>query len=252
MGTQNYTETSQLQELRTTKSISTRKAREIIEKAAAEGRASLFEFEAEQVARLYGIPVARGLVAKSENQALNAARKLKFPLVMKIISRDVIHKTDVGGVFSGISSYSGVRQAFREINQNVRKANSKANVLGVYVQKMAVKTHEFIVGGLRDPQFGPTVMFGLGGLFVELFKDTSFRIAPLSHEDALSMMEEIKAAPLLTGFRGSKPLSTESAAEVIVAVGRMMRDLQVESIDINPLFIYQKGVIAVDVRMILK
>ncbi len=224
----------------------------IIRQARHSGKTSLLEHEAERVASEYGIKVARSEVASSEKQAILLAKKFGLPVAMKIVSQDIIHKTDVGGVKAGISSISGVRQAYGEIIRNAKKANSKANVRGVLVQEMAPKSYEFVVGGVRDPQFGPTIMFGLGGIYVELFKDVAFRLAPISTEEALSMMNEVKSSKLLKGFRGARPLDTQSAAKTIANVGRLMLEQpEVESIDINPLFIYEKGVLAVDVRIIL-
>jgi acetate---CoA ligase (ADP-forming) subunit beta len=212
----------------------------------------LFEYEADEVAKLYDIPTVRAGLAETEKRALLLARKIGFPIVMKIVSPDIIHKTDAGGVVVGINSTSDVRKAFRDIIKNVKKAKKNADIKGIYVQRMAPKTQEFVAGGTRDPQFGPTVMFGLGGIYVELYKDVSFRLAPLSDEEALGMMQEIKAAPLLTGFRGSKPLDMKACAGVIRAVGRMMDEIkQIDSVDINPLLVYEKGSKAVDVRIIL-
>ncbi|MHB1909049.1 MAG: acetate--CoA ligase family protein [Nitrososphaerales archaeon] len=229
------------------------KASAFIGAAVEAGKTSLLEYEAEQVAKQYGIKVATGGLAQSEKQAVLLAKGLGFPLAMKIVSEDILHKSNVGGVKTNVDSISEVRATYSELIKNTKKANRKANITGVLVQKMAPKGQEFVVGGTRDPQFGPTVMFGLGGIYVELFKDVAFRIAPVSEADALAMMKEIKSAALLTGFRGSKPLDMKAAAKTIVQVSDLMIDQKdVESVDINPLFIYPKGVMAVDVRIILK
>ncbi|HZW58622.1 MAG TPA: acetate--CoA ligase family protein [Nitrososphaerales archaeon] len=229
------------------------KAKSFIDAAVEARRTSLLEYEAEQVAKQYRIPVAKGGLATTEKQAVLLARGIGLPVVMKIVSPDILHKSDVGGVIVNLNSFPEVRKAFAEIMRNAKRANRKAEIKGVYVQKMAPKSYEFVVGGLRDPQFGPTVMFGLGGIYVEIFKDVSFRIAPVSEEDAQSMMKEIKSSQLLTGFRGSKPLDTKAAALVLQAVGQIMFDFEeIDSIDINPLFIYPRGVMATDVRIILK
>ncbi|MCL4517588.1 MAG: acetate--CoA ligase family protein, partial [Thaumarchaeota archaeon] len=181
------------------------------------------------------------------------ARKVGFPVAMKIVSPDILHKTDVGGVKLGIKSQAEVRRAFGAIIRSGKKAAGKSGIRGVYVQKMAEKSHEFVVGGIRDSQFGPAVMFGIGGIYVELFKDVTFKLAPVSKEEALLMTREIKASPLMYGFRGAKPLDVDSAVEAIQAVGRMMTDnQQIASIDINPLLVYEKGAIAVDVRVVLR
>ena len=229
------------------------KARAIVDSAIKAGMSSLLEYEAEEVAKLYGIPVPKSGLATTEKQSLLLSKRIGLPVVMKIVSPDILHKTDVGGVKVGINSNSEVKSAFREILRNAKRANKSADIQGVYMQKMEPKAIEFVVGGIRDPQFGPTVMFGLGGVFIELFKDVQFRLAPLTSEEAVEMMKEIKAAPLLTGFRGSKALDIQMAARVIQLVGKMMNDIEaIESIDINPLLIYQKGCRALDVRIILR
>jgi acyl-CoA synthetase (NDP forming) len=229
----------------------TNKVSEIIESALSSGRTSLLEFEAELVAKEYGIIVPPSGLAKSEREAVSISRKIGLPLVMKIVSQDILHKSDVGGVKTNIDSTKGVSETYREIIKNAKKMRS-AKITGVLVQKMAPVGHEFVVGGTRDSQFGPVVMFGLGGIYVELFKDVAFRIAPISEDDAISMMKETKSYALLSGFRGSKPLDLKAAARTIISVGRLLLDQPaIDSIDINPLFIYPKGIMAVDVRIIL-
>jgi acetate---CoA ligase (ADP-forming) subunit beta len=229
------------------------KVDEIIQRALSEGRTSLLEFESDKLARLYGMPVAKAYLATTDKEAAGAAARLGFPIAMKIVSPDVIHKSDIGGVKLNISNISEARRSFKEIKRNAKRAKRDADIRGVYLQRMAPKGQEFVVGGIRDAQFGPTVMFGLGGIYVELYKDVAFRLAPVTDDEALDMMKEIKAAPLLTGFRGSKPLDLKSTARVIKTVGKMMSDIQqIDSIDINPLLIYPSSVLAVDVRVILR
>ncbi len=229
------------------------KATALIRSALEAEKTSLLEREAEEVAKQYGIKAASSGLAQSEKQAEALSKKVGFPVVMKIVSRDILHKSDLGGVKINLTSTEEAKKAYREILRNAKRSNRKARIEGVLVQKMAPKAPEFVVGGTRDPQFGPTVMFGLGGIYVELFKDVAFRIAPISEEEALSMMKETKSYSLLTGFRGSKPLDIRAAAKTIMAVGELMIDQpEVDSVDINPLFIYPKGAMAVDVRVILK
>lgn len=225
----------------------------LIDNALKEGRNSLLENEAEQFARHYGIATLRAGLAKNETEAVALSRMIGFPLAMKIVSPKILHKTDVGGVKLGIGSTREVKRAFAEIIRNARKLSDKSSIAGIYLQKMAEKSHEFVVGGVRDPQFGPTVMFGMGGIYVELFRDVTFRLAPVSLSDAREMTRDIKAAPLMYGFRGAKPLDATSAARAIQSVGRMMTENeQIESIDINPLIVYERGALAVDVRIILR
>jgi acetate---CoA ligase (ADP-forming) subunit beta len=224
-----------------------------IGRALEEGRLSLLEYEADKVAKAQGIKVAPSGVARSAREAGVLARTLGPPVVMKIVSRDILHKSDVGGVVTGIGTPGEARAAYAEMLRNVKRAKPNAKVEGVLVQRMAPKGTEFVVGGVRDPQFGPAVMFGLGGIYVELFRDVAFRLAPLTETEALAMMRETKSSKLLAGFRGSKPLDSAAAAKTIVAVGNLISEHpEVDSVDINPLFVYPKGVLAVDVRVILK
>lgn len=229
-------------------------ARSIIERALSSGKKALLEYEAEDLARRYKIPVASSGLAKTEKEAASLSRRLGYPVVMKIVSPDILHKTDVGGVKVNIGSDREARETFRTILRNAKRARKGADLIGVLVQKMAQRSsNEFVVGATRDPQFGPTVMFGLGGIYIEIFKDVSFRLAPVSETDSMKMMREIKSSALLTGFRGSKPLDMVSASRVIRAVGEIMLDFDsIDSIDINPLFIYPRGVLAPDVRILLK
>jgi acyl-CoA synthetase (NDP forming) len=224
----------------------------LFRRAREEGRSALYEFEAEKLAKSFGIPVVKAGIAKTEAESVSIAKKIGSPLVMKILSQDILHKSDVGGVKTGVNSVSEVRAAFKEILENVKKSKKDARIEGIYVQKMEPKSFEFVVGGTRDLQFGPTVMFGMGGIYVELYKDVSFRLAPVSDSEAEQMLEEIRAAPLLKGFRGSPPLDSAAAISVIQKVGSMMTNIEeIDSIDINPLLVYEKGCKAVDVRVVL-
>jgi acyl-CoA synthetase (NDP forming) len=224
-----------------------------ISTALISGRKSLLEHEAESVAKEYGIRVPPSGLARNEKNALALARRIGYPLVMKIVSEDILHKSEVGGVKTDVTSQKEVSTAFKEILRNAKKSNPRARVEGILVQRQAEKGYEFIVGGARDPQFGPTIMFGLGGIYVELFKDVAFRLAPVSEEEALDMIKETKSYKLLTGFRWSKPLDTQAVVATIMAVGELMiHEPDVDSLDINPLFVYRKSALAVDVRVILK
>lgn len=226
----------------------------IIERALSEGRSALFEHEAELIASYYGVPVAKSRIVNSEKDAVSESRKIGFPIAMKIVSRDILHKSDVGGVILNIQSPNEVRKAYSLILRNVKKSAKKARIDGVLIQQMAERPpNEFVLGGLRDKQFGPTVMFGLGGIYVELFKDVSFRLAPLGKKSALSMIKSIRSSILLEGYRGAPPLDVNSTAIALSNVGEMMNELEeIESIDVNPLFIYKRGVLAADVRIILR
>jgi succinyl-CoA synthetase beta subunit len=224
---------------------------QIVHSALENGRGVLSEHEAGILARKYGISVARGQLATSEKEALRIARKIGYPVVMKISSPEIPHKHSAGGVIVGVEGPGDVIRAYREIRNHVRRVNRDAVVDGVFIQEMDSNHYEFAVGGIRDPEFGPVVMFGLGGTYIELVDDVSFRLAPLTMEEAISMTEEIRAASLLTG--NSKRLDVPAVAKTILSVGMMISQIpEIESVDINPLLVHQRGVKAVDIRVSLK
>ncbi len=228
--------------------------REIISNALREGRIKLLEHEAISVIKSYGIPVAEAYLAKNVEEAIEIASKIGYPVVLKIVSPDISHKSDVGGVIVGINSPDQVREAFNKIMENVPKKAPNARITGILVQKMAEKGGiEVIVGGLRDNVFGPVVMFGLGGIFVEVLKDVSFRVAPLTHEDALDMIKEIKARKILEGYRNTPPVNKEALADIIVKVAKLLEENpEIDSLDLNPIIAYPDKAIVVDARIILK
>jgi len=227
------------------------KAREIIEKAKAENR-PLVEPEAKEILQLYGIPVPEFKVATNEEEAVQFAREIGYPVVMKIVSPQIIHKSDAGGVKVNIKSDEEAKEAFNTIIKNAKNYKPDADLWGVIVYKMLPLGKEVIVGMIRDPQFGPAIMFGLGGIFVEILKDVSFRVAPISKDEALEMIKEIKAYPILAGARGEKPVNTEALAEIIMKVGELALELpEVKELDINPVFAYEDSAVAVDARMLL-
>ncbi|WP_456326479.1 acetate--CoA ligase family protein [Palaeococcus sp. (in: euryarchaeotes)] len=227
------------------------KARQIIEKAKAEGRA-LVEPEAKEILKLYGIPTPDFKVATNEEEAVKFAREIGYPVVMKIVSPQIIHKSDAGGVKVNIKNDEEAREAFKRIMENAKNHKPDADLWGVIVYKMLPLGKEVIVGMIRDPQFGPAIMFGLGGIFVEILKDVSFRVAPISKQEALDMIKEIKAYPILAGARGEKPTNIEALAEIITKVGELALELpEVKELDINPIFAYEDDAVAVDARMLL-
>ena len=229
-----------------------RKTRDIIERAKAEGRKYLLEYEAKTICMEYGIPVNSFDVAKSKDEAVEMAERLGYPVVMKIVSPQVIHKSDVGGVILNLKTPDEVRQAYDKIIENVKSHVPDAEIVGILVQNMAPHGLEVIVGGIRDLQFGPTLMFGLGGVLVELLKDVSFRIAPIDEEEAEEMIKEIKAYPLIKGYRGMKGVDQEVLKDIIVKTSRlMMENPEVAQLDLNPVFAYEKGATVVDARILL-
>lgn len=228
------------------------KASLILKNLRLEGRTSLTEHESKRILKAYGIPTTREKLAMNLEAAMGLAEEIGFPLVLKVCSLDIVHKSDIGGVIVGLKTPSEVKEAYGRIIENVSKQMPQARILGVLVQEMVPQGQEVIVGATRDAQFGPVVMFGLGGVFVEALRDTSFRLAPLTKEEALEMMKETRGFRLLEGFRGSKPADLKALANVITKVGKIITELpEIAEIDINPIFVYEKGLVAVDARVIL-
>lgn len=227
--------------------------KEIFDGALREGRKFLLEPEAKLVCREVGIPVTRFEVAKSEEEAVGFAEEIGFPVVLKVVSPDVLHKFDVGGVVLRLNSQEEVRAAYRRVLENVKRNIPGARILGVLVQEMAPASTEVIVGALKDPQFGPALMFGLGGVFVEVLKDVTFRIAPVSEDEAREMITEVKAYPILKGYRGQPPVDIDAIVDVLLGVSKLVMEHSIiKELDLNPIMVYEKGAKVVDARIILE
>ncbi|HEX9018578.1 MAG TPA: acetate--CoA ligase family protein, partial [Anaerolineaceae bacterium] len=231
-------------------------ALKIIRAARADKRDSLTEIEAKEVFRAYGLPVTATKLARTEDEAVSLAQAIGFPIVMKIVSPDILHKSDAGGVKVNIKDENGVREAFRTILKNAKAYKENARIHGVAIQEMAPWGTEVILGSVNDPTFGPTMMFGLGGIFVEVLKDVTFRVAPVPANQALRMLGEIRGAPILRGVRGESPRDQQVLAETICAYSLMIVDLadEISESDANPVLVYEvdRGVKVVDARIILK
>ena len=225
----------------------------IIDKARSENRTFLLEPESKQIMKLLEIKTTEYQVATDKSEAKVIARKIGFPVVMKIVSPQVIHKTDAGGVKLNVNSDNEVAAAFDEITRNARNYNAKADIRGVLIEKMVKPSTEIIIGVTRDPTFGPAIMFGLGGIFVELLKDVSFRIAPITQSDAKEMINEIKALPMLQGFRGGPNVDLKNIVETLLKVSKFTIDYidDILEIDLNPIFAYDDHLLTVDARVIL-
>nr|MDO8100357.1 acetate--CoA ligase family protein [Candidatus Njordarchaeota archaeon] len=224
----------------------------IVQGALSSGRNFLLEPESKEVAGSYGMPVTKFKVCKSVGEAIKYSHEIGYPVVLKIVSPDVLHKSDVGAVKINLKNDSEVREAYGEIVKNVKKFKNDVKVLGVIVEELAPQGHEVIVGMAKDPQFGPALMFGLGGIFVEVLKDVSFRIAPLTEYDARDMIQEIKGYPILTGIRGQKPADIESLVDIILRVSKLVTEHpEIEQLDLNPIFVYPQGAKIVDARIML-
>jgi acetate---CoA ligase (ADP-forming) len=231
-------------------------ARAVIAQVRASGTVNLTELEAKKIFQAYGLPVTPFALATTEEEAVELANKIGYPIVMKILSPDILHKSDAGGVKVGIENDAEAREAFNTILENARAYDAKANIHGVLVQEMAPWGTEVILGSVNDASFGPTMMFGLGGIFVEILKDVTFRVAPVAVDQATAMLAGINGAPILEGARGEAPRDRKALAEVLSRYSRMICDLadEVQESDANPVIVYEegKGVSVVDARIILK
>ena len=225
----------------------------IIERVCQQGRTLLTEIEAKQILQDLGIATIPGQLAISAEEAVRHAAAIGFPVVLKIASPDIPHKSDVGGVKLHLQSADDVRQAFHAIQQNVATHAPAARFEGVVVQPMATPGIEVIVGMSKDPTFGPVLMFGLGGVLVEIFQDVAFRIVPLQPRDAREMIRDIKGFPLLQGYRGATPADLEALQNVLLILSDFVANTPVlKEIDLNPIYAYPDGALAVDARIILE
>jgi acyl-CoA synthetase (NDP forming) len=213
----------------------------------------LTEIESKELLKKAGIPVVEAKLARSKKEAISLSREMGFPVVLKISSSDVVHKSDSGGVKLGLTNATQVGKAYSQIMSSVKQAYPEARIEGVSVQTMAPSGVEVIVGMSKDPQFGPVLMFGLGGILVEVLKDVSFRIVPVTERDAREMIREIKGYPVLDGYRGQKPASIPALEKLIVKVSQFVENNpQIRELDLNPIFAYSDKAVAVDARIILE
>jgi acetyl coenzyme A synthetase (ADP forming)-like protein len=230
------------------------RVRALLTRARDEGRYALSDFEARQIVQAYGIPVVPGDLARTAEEAVQIAEKVGYPVAVKIASPDVLHKTDIGGVILSLPDAEAVRQAFAQVASRARQYMPEAEIWGALVQAMVPRGREVIIGMNRDPQFGPLMMFGLGGAYVEALKDVSFRLAPLASEEAWEMMAEIRAHSLLKGVRGEPPADRSAIADCLLKASWLVSDFpDILEMDINPLIVHEEGsgAIAVDARMVI-
>jgi len=231
-------------------------ALEVIAAARADGRNSLTEIEAKKVFELYGMPTTKIGLAKTEEEAVKLSKEIGYPIVMKIVSPDILHKSDAGGVKVNIKTEAEAREAYNTILKNAKAYKADANIHGIAVQEMAPWGTEVILGSVSDPSFGPTVMFGLGGIFVEVLKDVTFRVTPVSKAEAEEMVSEIRGAPILSGVRGEAPRDRKAIIETIIKYSSMIYDLmdEIAESDANPVLVYAQGegLRVADARIILK
>ncbi len=227
--------------------------RAVLDRVKADNRSALSAPEAKEVADAYGLPVPQEGLATSADEAAKLAEKLGFPVVLKIVSPDILHKTEAGGVLVGVDNAQAVRTGYDRIVANAKKYQADAKISGVQVQQMLpTGAQEVIVGAVTDPSFGKLVAFGLGGVLVEVLKDITFRLAPATREDALSMLDGIQAAEMLKGVRGSEPVDRDALADIIEGVSQLITDFpEISEVDLNPVFATPKGATAVDVRILV-
>jgi len=224
----------------------------VLGEARAEGRTLLNEVESKAILRDAGIPATAATLATTRAEAQDQAEAMGYPVVLKVVSPDIAHKSDVGGVQLNLKDRETVGAAFDAILANATKAEPNARIKGVSVQQMAPQGTEVIVGMTTDPQFGPVMMFGLGGIMVEVLKDVSFRLVPLSEKDAGQMIAEINGKPVLDGVRGQPPADLAALRSTILKVSELVeRHPEIRELDLNPVFAYPDGALAVDARIVV-
>jgi len=234
------------------------KAQDLIAQARAQQRTALDEYAGKSLLTEYGVAVPRSATVKNANEVDAAFARLKPPLVVKIMSPDILHKSDAGGVKIGVKSAVEAKDAINAMAASPRIKDARID--GYLIEEMAPAGQEIVIGGLRDPQFGPLVMVGLGGIFVEVLADVSFRICPITRLDAEEMLAELKGAAILAGARGRKPVSRAAIVDALMKIGgengllmqHMQHDGDISEADINPLMVSESAAVAVDARFILR
>jgi acyl-CoA synthetase (NDP forming) len=224
----------------------------LFKKVKEERRNNLLETESRELLNEYGIPLPEAMFADSAEKAIEMGNKVGFPLAMKIVSPDIIHKSDAGGIKLNLKGETEVHKAFDEIVGNGEKVTARDRILGTLISPMVAHGQECIIGMIRDRQFGPVIMFGLGGIFVEVLKDVSFRVAPLAAEDIDEMIREIKGYKILTGIRGEKPKDIDAIKDILTKLSQIATENpEIIEIDLNPVIVHERGASIVDSRVIL-
>ena len=218
------------------------RVKEIFAKVKQDGRTNLLEEEGQEVLKAYGLPLPRSSLATSESAAVNAAKEIGYPVVMKIASPQIIHKSDAGGVQVNLTSAAQVRSAFKTITKNAKKYDSKAEIKGVLIVEMVHGGREMIIGSKLEPGFGPVIMLGMGGIYVEVLKDVTFRVAPITDREADDMISSIKTRKLLEGVRGEQPSDTTRLSECIQRLSQLVSDFtEIKELDMNPVLVMEEG-----------
>ncbi len=231
-------------------------ALKVINDVLSKGRKALVEYEAKQVLKAYELPVPDEKLAKTLDEALEYAKELGYPVVLKLMSPQILHKSDAKIIALNIKNEEELKKKWEEIHENAKKYRPDAEILGVLVAPMLKPGREVIIGVTEDPQFGHAIMFGLGGIFVEILKDVTFRIIPIEEKDAWAMIKSIKGYPILAGARGEPPADMKALVDMMLKVSKLVDDLKdyIKEMDLNPVFVYNEGegAVVVDARIILK
>jgi len=218
------------------------KVKKIFDKVKQEGRTTLLEEEGLEILNTYGFPLPKNILAKTEDEAVEAANKIGYSVVMKIASPQIVHKSDAGGVKINLTNDEEVRSAFKEIVENAKKYDSNAEIKGVLIVEMVKGGKEMIIGSKLEPGFGPVLMLGMGGIYVEILKDVTFRLAPVTDQEANDMISSIKTKKLLEGVRGEKPSDVEKLSECIQRLSQLVTDFkEIKELDMNPVLVMEKG-----------
>jgi acyl-CoA synthetase (NDP forming) len=225
----------------------------IIRTALDSGHTNLLEPDAKSLCKTYGMMVPPFGVARDAEEASKLAEAIGYPIVLKVVSYDILHKTDAGGVLLDLKTPAEVVKGFSTIVEHTKKIKPESIVDKILVEKMMPNGIEVIVGGFLDPQFGQTLMFGLGGVLVEVLKDVVLRVCPIAERDAKDMLHEVRGRTLLNGYRGQPPADEKALTEVLLQASKLMMDHpEIEQMDLNPVIAYEKGACVIDARIILK
>jgi 4-hydroxybutyryl-CoA synthetase (ADP-forming) len=227
-------------------------AKKVFDSVRKQKRTNLLEEEGQAVLRAYGFPLPQSILAKTAAEAVKVAKKIGFPVVMKIASPQIIHKSDAGGVKVGVASEQAVKEAFDVIIKNAKKYNKNAQIKGVLVQEMVKGGKELIIGSKQEPGFGQVIMLGMGGIYVEVLKDVTFRVAPVTNREADDMIDSIRTKKLLEGVRGEKPADKKKLSELIQRLSSLLTDFpEIKELDMNPVLVMEqgKGCKVLDVRI---
>jgi acetyl-CoA synthetase (ADP-forming) len=223
-----------------------------IEQALMQKRSSLLIDEAQRICKLHHIPTPKSSVVSNADEAVKAANEIGYPVVLKVISPQILHKTDIGGVILNVMNEKGLQAKYAKLVTEIKSKEPSATIAGVLVEKMMSPSIEVVVGGTRDKQFGPAVMFGMGGIFTEVYDDVTFRVAPIDQVDAFNMIHGLRGSRILEGIRGESPLDTDSVVKVLTDVSDLMTQHDaIDQLDLNPVIVYPHGVCAVDARIII-